>query len=143
MEPGTLAAVGVWFHAQDTDRYLYLMRSDVRNPGCWALPGGKIQRNENILQAITRECHEELGVIPDIQHLVPLEQFTSADDRFVYHTFFAGIDREFQPRLNHEHRGYAWLDPDVYPRPLHPGLWNTVNFDVVQEKLRLIRYRSN
>jgi hypothetical protein len=31
----------------------------------------------------------------------------------------------------------------VYPRPLHPGLWNTVNFDVVQEKLRLIRYRSN
>jgi 8-oxo-dGTP pyrophosphatase MutT (NUDIX family) len=43
METGTLTAVGVWFRSRDTGRYLYLLRNDIKHPGTWALPGGKLE----------------------------------------------------------------------------------------------------
>jgi 8-oxo-dGTP pyrophosphatase MutT (NUDIX family) len=105
----------------------------------WGLPGGKCDANEALLDAINRECQEELGSMPEYVKLLPIEKFTSDDGKFVYHTFFAGVADEFRPRLNDEHLGYAWIDSGVLPKPLHPGLWNTVNFDVVQNKISLIR----
>jgi hypothetical protein len=49
------------------------------------------------------------------------------------------VAEEFQPRLNSEHLGYAWIDSGSWPRPMHPGLWNTVNFDVVQVKIDSVK----
>ena len=138
MESSALKAVGVWFLSRDTGRYLYLMRNDTRHPGSWALPGGKIESGETLLGGMERECTEELGNFPDYQHLIPLEKFTSADREFEYHTWICVIDREFQPRLNHEHLGYAWIYRGSWPRPMHPGLWNTVNIDTIQEKIKTI-----
>jgi len=34
--------------------------------------------------------------------------------------------------------GWAWIDSGRWPKPLHPGLWSTVNFDTVQDKIQLI-----
>ena len=135
MEPGIVTAVGAWFYSLDTDRYLYLMRNDAKNPGAWGLPGGKVDPGETLLGALERECAEEIGSWPTVTKLVPIEQFTSADGRFAYHTFLGVVAEEFQPRLNHEHLGYAWLARDQWPRPMHPGLWSTVNFAEVREKI--------
>lgn len=82
-----------------------------------------------------RECIEELGAMPAYRKLIPLEQFTSADGGFEYHTWVCVIDQEFIPVLNHEHIGYSWIDAQIFPRPMHPGLWSTVNIDVIKEKL--------
>lgn len=133
------SAVGVWFYSLLTDRYLYLMRNDSRNPGAWGLPGGKVESGETLLEAIQRECREEIGQFPDYVRMVPLEQFTSADGGFTYHTFFCCVAREFQPRLNTEHLGYAWINSQHWPRPMHPGLWNTVNLDEIRDKIRVVR----
>ena len=135
MEPGIVTAAGAWFYSLDTDRYLYLMRNDAKNPGAWGLPGGKVDPGETLLEALERECAEEIGSWPAVTKLVPIEQFTSADGRFAYHTFLGVVAQEFQPRLNHEHLGYAWLARDQWPRPMHPGLWSTVNFAEVREKI--------
>ena len=132
-------AVGVWFYSLDTERYLYLMRNDTKYPNSWGLPGGKAEEGESLLSAIQRECHEEMGLFPEYIRLVPLEMFTSADGRFNYHTFFCCVPTEFQPRLNDEHVGYAWIDSMTSPKPLHPGLWNTVNFDAVKQKIEVIK----
>lgn len=146
MEPGIVTAAGAWFYSLDTDRYLYLMRNDAKNPGAWGLPGGKVDPGETLLEALERECAEEIGSWPAVTKLVPIEQFTSADGRFAYHTFLGVVAQEFQPRLNHEHLGYAWLARDQWPRPMHPGLWSTVNFAEVREKIdgvvAVIRCRS-
>lgn len=133
------SAVGIWFYSLETKRYLYLMRQDSRYPMSWGLPGGKVESKESLLEAINRECVEELGFMPKYTKLVPLEKFTSTDECFSYHTFFCCVEKEFQPNLNHEHLGYAWIDQEAYPKPMHPGLWNTVNFDVVRNKIAILQ----
>jgi hypothetical protein len=57
------------------------------------------------------------------------------NNAFVYHTFFCEVEEEFIPALNDEHVGYAWVTEGQYPKPLHPGLFSTVNIDIVIEKL--------
>ena len=127
-------SAGVFFYAQNTNRFLFLLRSDEKNPGNWGIPGGKIEKNETLLSGIERECLEEVGFFPIEAKLVPIQKFVN--HTFTYHTFFCVLREEFMPRLNEEHSGYCWIDPEHYPKPLHPGLFNTINFDVVQNKLK-------
>ena len=134
-----ISAVGVWFYSQSTNRYLYLMRNDVKHPDSWSLPGGKSESGESLLDTMTRECEEELGFMPGYIKLIPLEKFTSADNIFEYNTFFAVVEKEFTPVLNDEHSGYAWIAAGTWPRPLHPGLWSTINFEAVQSKISTIQ----
>jgi 8-oxo-dGTP pyrophosphatase MutT (NUDIX family) len=134
-----VSAVGVLFYSMSTNRYLYLMRNDSKHPDCWSLAGGKQEIGETLLQTLERECEEELGSMPNYVKLMPLEKFTSADNGFNYHTFFCIVADEFKPILNDEHLGYAWIDSGTWPKPLHPGLWSTVNFEAVRSKIAIIQ----
>lgn len=139
MESGVVNAVGIWFFCVSTGRYLYLLRNDSKNPGTWGLPGGKIESGETLIEAMHRECKEELGFMPEHIKLMPVEKFTSRDNGFVYHTFFCSVTAEFVPVLNDEHLGWAWIDSGHWPKPMHPGLWSTVNFEAVKEKMNLMQ----
>lgn len=138
MDVGVVNAVGIWFYSVKTNTYLYLMRNDHKHPDTWGLPGGRVESGETLMQAITRECTEELGRMPEYLKLVPLEKFTTADQGFAYHTFFCSVTEEFIPVLNDEHVGWAWIGSGRWPKPLHPGLWSTVNFDAVQDKIHVM-----
>ena len=127
-------SAGVFFYAQSTNRFLFLLRTDDKNPGNWGIPGGKIEKEESLFEGVERECLEEVGYFPTGAKLIPIQKFVN--NTFTYHTFFCLLKEEFMPRLNEEHSGYAWVDPEHYPKPLHPGLFNTINFDVVQDKLK-------
>ena len=127
-------SAGVFFYAKNTQRFLYLLRTDTKNPGNWGIPGGKIENGETLLSGVDRECQEEIGYFPNNAKLIPIQKFVN--NTFTYHTFFCKIDEEFIPTLNYEHCGYAWVGDNQYPKPLHPGLFSTVNFDVVQKKLK-------
>lgn len=133
-------SAGVFFYCTDTKRYLYLLRTDSRNPGNWGIPGGKIEEDETLFEGIARECEEELKFFPKKAKLVPIQKFVN--HTFTYHTFFCEVDEEFAPILNEEHCGYAWVGEGQYPKPLHPGLFSTVNFDVVQEKLETLTKKA-
>jgi 8-oxo-dGTP pyrophosphatase MutT (NUDIX family) len=125
---------GVFFYAQNTQRFLYLLRNDPKNIGNWGIPGGKIEEGETLLDGVTRECMEEIGYFPTDAKLIPIQKFIN--NKFVYHTFFCSVEDEFIPILNDEHSGYSWIDYEQYPKPMHPGLFNTINFDIVQDKLK-------
>lgn len=125
-------AAGVFFYSKSTKRYLYLLRADQRSP-TWSIPGGGIEKDEALLEGIIRECIEEMNFdISDLK-LIPIQKFVN--NAFVYHTFFCEVKEEFIPSLNDEHVGYAWVKEGQYPKPLHPGLFSTVNIDIVLEKL--------
>jgi len=129
-------SAGIFFYSKNSKRFLYLLRTDAKNPGNWGIPGGKIENDETLLDGLQRECVEEIGYWPDIPKLVPIQKFVN--NAFTYHTFFSQIEEEFIPILNKEHCGYAWVGESQYPKPLHPGLFSTVNFDVVQKKLKTL-----
>lgn len=138
MVTSTINAVGVWFYCTSTGRYLYLMRNDTKHFQSWGLPGGKVDSGESLLDAIERECAEELGTVPEYGSIIPIDKFTSADKKFHYHTFICKVEQEWMPQLNYEHLGYAWIDKDVLPKPLHPGLWSTANFSEIKQKIDII-----
>lgn len=132
----TIQAVGVWFYSVSTKRYLYLMRGDDKHRGMWSLPGGKQEDNETLLESLTRECQEEIGMWPECIQLIPLEKFTTNNNFFTYHTFFAAITDEFMINLNNEHIGYSWINAGTIPKPLHPGLFSTLGHTEIKHKIK-------
>lgn len=138
MESSSLIqGAGAFFYSRYTQRWLFLMRSDGRHENTWGLVGGKSENNETPVQTLHREIFEEIGVTPAIQKIIPIEKFTNAN--FEYHTYVCIVDEEFIPTLNNEHKGYCWTDISSYPRPLHPGVFSSLNLDVIVEKIRTIQ----
>lgn len=131
-----IEAVGAWFYAVDTKRYLYLMRNNEKHHGMWSLPGGKQERGETLLESLIRECREEMDHWPECLQLTPLEKFTAYNKHFSYHTFFAAIPHEFVPALNDEHIGYSWITAGTLPKPLHPGLFSTLQHTEIKQKIK-------
>jgi len=129
-------SAGIFFYSKSTQRYLYLLRNENKNP-TWSIPGGKIEKNETLLSGLKRECQEEIAYWDDEFKLVPIQKFVN--NSFAYHTFFCEVDEEFSPILNDEHCGYAWVGNNRYPKPLHPGLFSTINIDTVVEKLKALQ----
>lgn len=132
-------SAGIFFYSKYTKRYLYLLRSD--SNFSWGVPGGKIEKDETLFEGLERECLEEIGFFPEGAKLIPIQKFVN--NSFTYHTFFCAVDEEFIPVLNNEHVGYAWIGNNQYPKPMHPGLFSTINIDTVQEKLKTLTENKN
>ena len=138
LDTSHIEGVGTFIYATSTGRYLFLLRDSSKYSGTWGLAGGKIDANEHILESLTRELKEELGYDFFNVKIIPIEKFTSDNGHFSYHTFLISIDEEFVPELNHEHRGYCWVRLEDHPKPLHPGVWRTINFKSVVEKIKTL-----
>jgi len=130
-----IKAAGALFFSQSTKKYLFLLRDDDTHTNTWGLVGGRVELNETVIEALMREITEEIGYIPDIEKTIPLDLYTSNDNRFEYHTFACVVNQEFIPILNHEHKGWAWTGIDGIPKPVHPALYNSINIAEMKEKL--------
>ncbi len=134
----TIEGVGTFIYCTSTKRYLFLLRNSSKYSGSWGVPGGKVEINENILGSLLREIQEELGGTIEDAKIIPIEKFTSDNGNFTYHTFIAPVEDEFTPILNEEHRGYCWVALEDHPKPLHPGVWRTINFESVVSKIKTL-----
>jgi 8-oxo-dGTP pyrophosphatase MutT (NUDIX family) len=138
MDSGHIEGVGTFIYSISTHRYLFLLRDTSKYSGTWGLAGGKIDPGEYLLESLHRELSEELGYDFTNTKVIPIEKFTSDNNRFSYNTFLIPIVEEFVPVLNHEHRGYCWVGLEDHPKPLHPGVWRTINFRSVVEKIKTL-----
>jgi 8-oxo-dGTP pyrophosphatase MutT (NUDIX family) len=132
-----ITAVGALCFCAKTQRCLYLLRSK-KQIGTWGLVGGRKEFNESTKETLFREFIEEIGSVPTPNKLIPIETYTSEDDNFKFITYICVVPHEFIPILNQEHHGYCWVKLGEFPKPLHPGLWNTLNFGVIKQKINTI-----
>ena len=117
---------GALFYTLDTNRFLFLHRTQGKTANLWGLVGGTNEGVETPWEGLQREMQEEIGELPSIKKTIPLETFISNDSKFSFHTYLCVIENEFIPTLNNEHDGYAWVSFSKWPKPLHHGLRNTL-----------------
>jgi 8-oxo-dGTP pyrophosphatase MutT (NUDIX family) len=129
---------GALFYATTTKRFLFLQRTDNKTKGLWGLVGGTAKFHESAFEGLKREITEEVGQIPTIKKTIPLELFTSNDQKFVFNTYCLCVENEFIPKLNKEHSGYCWCNFECWPKNLHAGLKNTLNNKAIKGKLQTI-----
>ena len=130
---------GGLFLARDTGRFLFLLRTQGRTAGTWGLVGGKKEPHDlTPYDTLVREISEEVGKIPTIKKVVPLELFTSNDQLFQYNTYVLIVEKEFSPSLNDEHNGYAWCDLGSWPKPLHRGVKTSLQNRIIKTKLEVL-----
>jgi len=138
LDTGLIEGVGTFIYSVSTGRYLFLLRDGDKYSGTWGLAGGKIDAGELLLTSLYRELSEELGYNFQDVKVIPIEKFTSDNGKFSYNTFLIPVDEEFTPKLNFEHRGFCWVSLEDHPKPLHPGVWRTINFDAVSAKIKTL-----
>ena len=132
-------AAGVVFLAKDTGRCLLQLRnSDKRFKNTWGFWGGMIEKGETVYECIQRELTEEIGFVPELAKLNPIDVYQSKDQHFYYYSFVYVVDKEFSPVLNGESAGYAWVNIGVWPQPLHNGARLTLNKNGGTDKLHTI-----
>ena len=129
---------GALFYCTSTKRFLFVQRTDAKTRGLWGLVGGQSKYTESAFDGLKREIKEEVGSILTFKKIIPLELFTSNDQKFYFNTYCICIENEFIPKLNKEHSGYCWTAFECWPKNLHAGLKNTVNNKAIKGKLQTI-----
>jgi 8-oxo-dGTP diphosphatase len=93
----------------------------IKNPkGIWDLPGGRIQKNESLEDALRREVYEETG-LQDITQINPFLMmltdrripFQNDDVGLVLATYFCEISGDRPICLSEEHTDFGWFEPDI------------------------------
>lgn len=132
-----IISAGALFKSEESNRYLFVLRSSKTSyPSRWSLVGGKVHYDEEILEGLQREIIEELGFLPEITKWCPFNCFISMDKKFQYHSCLLLTPKEFIPKLNSENDGYAWVDIDNPPKPLHPRLREVLTSNVLIESIK-------
>ena len=129
---------GALFYSTSTKRFLLLQRTDSKTRGMWGLVGGRMRYTESAFEGLKREIVEEVGQTPTFKKVIPLELFTSNDQKFFFNTYLIAVEPEFIPKLNVEHSGYCWTAFECWPKNLHLGLKNTLNNKAIKGKLQTI-----
>jgi ADP-ribose pyrophosphatase YjhB (NUDIX family) len=132
-----MIAAGALFYAKNTERFLFLHRTQGRKPQVWGIVGGSQESGETVWKCCKREIAEEIGSV-EIEKIVPLECFKSHNQHFEYFTYICVVKSEFVPVLNCEHNGYAWVNYGIWPKPLHYGLYNTLKKETNQAKIKTV-----
>jgi 8-oxo-dGTP pyrophosphatase MutT (NUDIX family) len=130
---------GGLFLAKDTKRFLFLLRTKGKTAGTWGLVGGKKEPDDHTpYDTLKREVSEEVGKVPAIKKIIPLELFISNDKQFHYNTYVLLVEKEFIPTLNEEHAGYAWCDLNQWPKPLHQGVKTSLSNKSIRSKIEIL-----
>ena len=131
-------AAGILIATKSKEALFLLRGAGGDFPGCWALPGGKIEDGETALEAAKRETVEEIGFLPkgkpvELCRSQAIASGTSPDgsdlpgqagpgETVDFTTFLLRAEEKFEPEVSGEHVGFAWAPLDQPPQPLHPGV---------------------
>ena len=89
--------------------YLVTQRNRDKHMGLkWEFPGGKVEANETLQEALTREIHEELNININVYEKIAEEIYKDSKINIVLHYFLCSI-KDGVISLN-EHEAMEWAD---------------------------------
>jgi len=83
-----------------------------------ALPGGRLEEGEGILDCLKREMTEELGVVPEVGNILYVNRFTNGEDQYFEFLFHIKnpkdyLDLEKKERTHaFELESLSWISPE-------------------------------
>lgn len=104
-----------YLHYQD--KILLLHRQDNKHEGNrWGIPGGKLNKNEPLIEAIVREVFEETGLHldPSQVHYIGKLYIRVPNFDFEYNmvSYIPQIENPGDIKINFkEHKGFTWMTP--------------------------------
>lgn len=116
--------------------YLLLRRSPITKlglPAFWQGVTGGLEEGEGLIQAATRELHEETGLTPSRLEQIEYSYSFSLQDEWrefyapstreiVEHVFIAFVDEKREPTLSREHDKWQWCSVEQALKLLnYPG----------------------
>tara|TARA_B110000881_G_C18312808_1_gene382834 strand:+ start:270 stop:647 length:378 start_codon:yes stop_codon:yes gene_type:complete len=89
--------------------YLVTQRNRNKHMGLkWEFPGGKVEANEALKEALTREIYEELNIDINVYEKLAEESYKDSEINIVLHYFLCSI-KDGVINLN-EHEAMEWID---------------------------------
>tara|TARA_B110001450_G_scaffold101231_1_gene95888 strand:- start:12 stop:404 length:393 start_codon:yes stop_codon:yes gene_type:complete len=89
--------------------YLVTQRNKDKYMGLkWEFPGGKVEANETLQEALTREIYEELNININVYEKIAEEKYKDSEINIVLHYFLCSI-KDGVISLN-EHEAIEWVD---------------------------------
>jgi ADP-ribose pyrophosphatase YjhB (NUDIX family) len=82
-----VCAVGAFIF--DGPRLLVIQRGTPPGAGLWSIPGGKLEPNETLAQAVAREVREETGLVVEVGPLACVVERIGDDYHFVILDYLA------------------------------------------------------
>lgn len=112
----------------------------------WALPGGKIEKNENLKECLQREIFEELGLKCEVKNLACVQEFQwSAESDITLEFFFYAIIEDENIEnftgtfAEQELKKISWktLDKNL---DIKPEFLKTIDIDELENKTQYFSY---
>ena len=96
------------------DKILLARRSPHRKayPDLWSFPGGHVEGDETLDQALCREVSEELGIVPITYHLISRISDPNATSESICYHLYAVTAWVGEPAIiDEEHSDLRWFSP--------------------------------
>lgn len=103
---------------------LLIQRGTRPEIGAWSLPGGRVEAGETMINAMTREVHEETGLIVTAGDLIGWVELISDHSHFVICDFWAvEADPHVQPTAGTDAQRVGFFSlTELWSLPMVAGL---------------------
>jgi 8-oxo-dGTP pyrophosphatase MutT (NUDIX family) len=78
----------------------------------WDLPGGKIDKNDNVIETLIKEVKEELNIIIDNYNILQAQKYLFRKQEIIVVTYFSEITNEDPIILSFENIDYQFFSYD-------------------------------
>ncbi|MXX17943.1 MAG: NUDIX domain-containing protein [Dehalococcoidia bacterium] len=130
VDPGRfLAMVGMLVWRRSDGKYLLLRRSPSKDfaPGEWETGSGRLEQGEGFVQALRRECMEELSLEVRIECILGVTHFyrgrPDPANEMVGVSFGCSVADASGLSLSDEHSEHAWMTAEESAAFLPPSHW--------------------
>ncbi len=120
---GRLAELAVGAVVVDDERLLVIRRGEGFAAGLWAVPGGRVEPDELLQEAVVRELAEETGMEGVCGQLIGWVELADDDHHLVILDFRVDLLEFAEPTAASDAAEARWVPlGDVGELPLAPGL---------------------